>query len=85
MDREGRGYQRDPYKRMGWVNDRFPALDEAKLRPIEVAKRSNGMYAAIDGGEPVGWMAQMAGRETLMVTGVRWRGWIPQAGSRPVR
>ena len=63
--REGRGYQRDPYKRIGWVNDRFPLLDEAKLRPIEVAKRADGMYAAIDGGGR--WlMAQMAGRETLV-------------------
>ena len=58
--REGRGYQRDPWTRIKWVNDRYEEIDEAKLRPIEVAKRSDGMYAAIDGGGR--WlMAQMAG------------------------
>jgi hypothetical protein len=63
--REGRGYQRDPWKRIAWVNDRFPLLDERKLRPIEVARRNDGMYAAIDGGGR--WlMAQLAGLETLV-------------------
>jgi hypothetical protein len=62
--REGRGYQRDPWTRIKWVNDRVNMFDDAKCRPIEVAKRPNGSYAAIDGGGR--WlMAQLAGRETI--------------------
>ena len=59
--REGGGYQRDPWSRIKWVETRAPDFSEALLRPIEVAKRADGFYAAIDGGGR--WlMAQLVGR-----------------------
>lgn len=59
------GYQRDPWARIKWIESRVPHFSEELCRPIEVARRPDGFYAAIDGGGR--WvLAQLIGRLGLM-------------------
>ena len=62
--REGPGYQRDPYKRLPWLESRKGAFIPALLRPVEVSKRNDGKFATVDGGGR--WvMAQMLGMSEI--------------------
>jgi hypothetical protein len=56
----GNGYQRDPFSRSRWIDQRVPQFSEALCRPGEVSARDDGTYAAIDCGGR--WlMSQRAG------------------------
>jgi hypothetical protein len=59
-----KGYQRDPWKRRRWIEQRVPLFSLDLLRPLEVARRSSGMSAIIDGGGR--WlMAQLQGTTSI--------------------
>lgn len=49
-DEQGKGYQRDPWERLTWIEKREEKFDPALYRELEVSKRDDGTYAVIDGG-----------------------------------
>ena len=56
---EGPGYQRDPWTRLPWLTKRAANFNPMLCKPVDVSKRDDGTYAAIDGGGR--WlMAQLA-------------------------
>jgi hypothetical protein len=61
----GNGYQRDPFTRSRWIDQRVPLFSDALCRPGEVSDRGDGTFAAIDCGGR--WlMSQRAGRTSMV-------------------
>jgi hypothetical protein len=50
MKADGPGYQRDPWIRSRWIEERAESFDPHLLRHLEVSPRGDGTYAIIDGG-----------------------------------
>lgn len=47
---DGAGYQRNPWNRIEWLEQRVDAYDPHLMRHLEVSARADGTYAIIDGG-----------------------------------
>jgi hypothetical protein len=62
------GYQRDPYRRIGWIEKRIArgGFDPHLMRPIEGSPRPDNAVAVVDGGGRL-LMAELSGQKEVVV------------------